>query len=107
MEIVNLDSKHIVIERECKKCGAIRTKKQDRHCSYCGICIKYYDHHCPWVSKCIGKKNIHFFNFFVGNYIKTCRIYPNIYNVLSNSALLMPQVKLIIFSTSHIIYDRR
>ena len=64
-------------------------------------------HHCPWVSKCIGKKNIHFFNFFVGNYIKTCRIYPNIYNVLSNSALFMPQAKLIIFSTSHIIYDRR
>ena len=32
--------------------------KKVNHCFDCGICIEGYDHHCPWVSKCIGNKNL-------------------------------------------------
>jgi len=28
------------------------------HCDECQVCIEGYDHHCPWTSKCIGKKNV-------------------------------------------------
>ena len=34
------------------------------HCRYCNVCIKGYDHHCPWISKCVGKNNISRFYFF-------------------------------------------
>ena len=39
--------------------------KKVNHCFDCGICIEGYDHHCPWVSKCIGKKNLYSFYCFM------------------------------------------
>ena len=39
--------------------------KKVNHCFDCGICIEGYDHHCPWVSKCIGRKNLYSFYFFM------------------------------------------
>ncbi len=35
------------------------------HCSYCDVCVIGYDHHCPWTSKCIGKKNLVQFYIFL------------------------------------------
>ena len=29
------------------------------------IFILGYDHHCPWTSKCVGKKNLWIFNCFL------------------------------------------
>ena len=37
---------------------------RSRHCSTCNVCIKGYDHHCPWTSKCIGEANLYRFYFF-------------------------------------------
>lgn len=34
------------------------------HCNECDICIKDYDHHCPWTGKCIGKANLSGFYVF-------------------------------------------
>ena len=39
--------------------------KNVNHCFDCGICIEGYDHHCPWVSKCIGTKNLYSFYCFM------------------------------------------
>ena len=39
--------------------------KKVNHCFDCGICIEGYDHHCPWVSKCIGKRNLYSFYCFM------------------------------------------
>ena len=36
-----------------------------KHCHRCGMCIENYDHHCDWISKCVGKKNTNEFNFFI------------------------------------------
>lgn len=36
-----------------------------RHCHRCGMCIEEYDHHCDWVGKCIGKKNMSDFYFIM------------------------------------------
>ena len=52
----------------CDKCNIIFPKILNvGHCIYCNICIKDYDHHCPWIGKCIGKYNkIPFFLFLIG-----------------------------------------
>ena len=42
--------------RWCEKCchhQPIRT----RHCRKCGKCVRKFDHHCFWVSTCIGERN--------------------------------------------------
>ena len=50
-------------------CGAckiyVSIEKKTNHCFDCGICIEGYDHHCPWTSKCIGRRNLYSFYTFV------------------------------------------
>lgn len=50
---------------ECKLLININTTEITYHCFECEVCIEGYDHHCPWTTKCIGKKNIWLFYIFV------------------------------------------
>lgn len=36
-----------------------------QHCFECGVCIERYDHHCPWIGKCVGKGNSLLFQVFL------------------------------------------
>ena len=52
--------------QNCKKCVTKLTKfsyKPERahHCSICNICITKMDHHCPFISNCVGIKNYRFY----------------------------------------------
>lgn len=50
--------------RHCKWCLKF---KPDRchHCRPCGTCVLKMDHHCPWVSNCIGFRNHKYFVLLV------------------------------------------
>lgn len=56
-----IDPKHI-----CPYCEVI-TKPTSKHCYVCNECVEDFDHHCNWVSNCIGKRNHFIFLMFLLN----------------------------------------
>ena len=66
LENYNADKTVIKNFRICRKCNVVMDlDKGTSHCVECGICVMNNDHHCPWTSKCIGKKNIWISNCFL------------------------------------------
>lgn len=51
-------------QRYCAICEVVRAEGTE-HCGDCDLCIRGYDHHCPWTSKCIGEGNIVYFYAFL------------------------------------------
>lgn len=45
----------------CIKCGYRKEHARIHHCSRCGRCVEYMDHHCAFSDNCVGKKNIRYF----------------------------------------------
>lgn len=60
----------------CSKCKLWTPKKiQTQHCQTCDICVEGYDHHCPWVSGCVGVKNLLSFYIFIGSLFSGLVVY--------------------------------
>mmetsp|Transcript_658 Transcript_658/g.1103 ORF Transcript_658/g.1103 Transcript_658/m.1103 type:complete len:169 (+) Transcript_658:80-586(+) len=47
----------------CDVCG-ISQPQLAAHCVLCDCCVEEYHHHCPWLGKCIGRKNKRIFFLF-------------------------------------------
>mmetsp|Transcript_48731 Transcript_48731/g.109420 ORF Transcript_48731/g.109420 Transcript_48731/m.109420 type:complete len:229 (+) Transcript_48731:66-752(+) len=50
--------------RRCTVCR-IPQPRGTVHCHMCQVCITGWDHHCPWMGKCIGRGNVWKFYSFI------------------------------------------
>ena len=48
----------------CESCNVFRPPRA-AHCNDCNNCVAGFDHHCHWLSKCVGRGNYGYFVWFL------------------------------------------
>ena len=75
----------IFTERKCETCQIMRPPGAS-HCSECDNCVMGFDHHCLFISNCVGKRNRKYFVLFlvyggIFAFIATCLMIRIMYYV--------------------------
>lgn len=61
----------------CNICKVVARKDvKTEHCEDCGYCMEELDHHCPWSSKCIARRNVVIFKIWFTSLFGLCVFAP-------------------------------
>ena len=60
----NSEKPRVYIERKCLTCQIMRPPGAS-HCRICDNCVFDFDHHCVFISNCVGKRNHRYFVLFL------------------------------------------
>ena len=85
---------HLVETPFCRTCQIYRpagcspqTNHRTVHCVECDACIQEFDHHCPWISNCVGKRNYTSFFCFL------CAVFVDALSMLIFGFILVREAK--------------
>ena len=57
------------VSQKCKYCGFERAQMSDsdtiHHCRTCNKCVHFMDHHCVYISNCVGRNTLKPFVLFM------------------------------------------
>ena len=76
----------------CNSCNIIRPLRTT-HCGSCDNCVLKFDHHCPWIGTCVGKRNYHYFFFFL-IFLNLTQIFMGIFSLVYITTKIVHDVKL-------------